>query len=156
MTQDDRQAVLTGGCQCGRVRYALYSEPVSADICHCRMCQRALGNLFGGFTGVRLDDFAWTRGAPRTYQSSSIVERGFCGDCGTPLSFRYLERDKISVTIGSLDQPARVRPTEQVGIESRVPWLQDALGLPGKRTEDDPPPGGLAALQSYQDPTGGG
>ena len=156
MMQEDRQAVLTGGCQCGRVRYALYGEPMSADICHCRMCQRALGNLFGSFAGVRLDDFAWTRGAPRTYRSSSIVERGFCGDCGTPLSFRYLERDKISVTIGSLDQPARVRPTEQVGIESRVPWLEEALALPGKRTEDDPPPGGLAALQSYQDPTGGG
>ena len=154
--QEDRQAVLTGGCQCGRVRYALYGEPMSADICHCRMCQRALGNLFGSFAGVRLDDFAWTRGAPRTYRSSSIVERGFCGDCGTPLSFRYLERDKISVMIGSLDQPARVRPTEQVGIESRVPWLEEALALPGKRTEDDPPPGGLAALQSYQDPTGGG
>jgi hypothetical protein len=156
MTQDDRQAVLTGGCQCGRVRYALYRQPTSADICHCRMCQRALGNLFAPFTGVRLDEFAWTRGAPRTYQSSSIVERGFCGDCGTPLSFRYVERDKISVTIGSLDQPARVRPTEQVGIESRVPWLHEALALPGKRTEDDPPPGGLAALRSYQEPTGGG
>ncbi|MCE3250927.1 MAG: hypothetical protein K0R41_4752, partial [Geminicoccaceae bacterium] len=47
MMQEDRQAVLTGGCQCGRVRYALYGEPMSADLCHCRMCQRALGNLFG-------------------------------------------------------------------------------------------------------------
>jgi hypothetical protein len=140
MTREARQAVLTGGCQCGRVRYALYSEPMSADLCHCRMCQRALGNLFGGFPGVARD--------------GSIVERGFCGECGTPLSFRYLERDRISVTIGSLDQPARVRPTEQIGIESRVPWLEEALALPGKRTEEDPPPGGLAALRSYQDPTG--
>jgi hypothetical protein len=156
MGQDDRQPVLTGGCQCGRVRYAFYGEPVSADICHCRMCQRALGNLFGSFAGIRLGDFAWIKGEPATYQSSSIVERGFCGHCGTPLSFRYRETDKISVTIGSLDQPARARPTEQVGIESRVPWLHEALALPGKRTEDDPPPGGLAAITSYQEPTGSG
>ena len=106
--------------------------------------------------GIRLGDFAWIKGAPATYQSSSIAERGFCGHCGTPLSFRYLETDKISVTIGSLDQPAGVRPTEQVGMESRVPWLHDALALPGKRTEDDPPPGGLAAITSYQEPTGRG
>jgi hypothetical protein len=156
MKQEDRQPVLTGGCQCGRVRYALYAEPLLADICHCRMCQRAVGNLFGSFTSIGGGDFAWTKGAPATYQSSSIVERGFCRDCGTPLSFRYLARDEIAVTIGSLDQPARVRPTTQVGIESRVPWLHEALALPGKRTEDDPPPGGLAAVKSYQDPAGAG
>ena len=148
MGQDDRPPVLTGGCQCGRVRYALYGEPISADICHCRMCQRALGNLFAPYTGIGRGDFAWTQGAPATYRSSSIAERGFCDHCGTPLSFRYLATDKISVTIGSLDQPARARPTEQVGIESRVPWLQEVLALPGKRTEDDPPPGGLAAITS--------
>jgi hypothetical protein len=156
MGQDDRKPVLTGGCQCGRVRYALYAGPTSADICHCRMCQRALGNLFGAFAGIRLSDFAWTKGAPATYQSSSIVERGFCGHCGTPLSFRYLETDKISLTAGSLDQPERVPPTEQVGIESRVPWLHEALARPGKRTEDDPPPGGLAAITSFQEPIGRG
>ncbi len=150
---EQREPVLTGGCQCGAVRYAFYLEPISADICHCRMCQRALGNVFAPFTGVRLGDFAWTRGEPATWQSSSIAERGFCRRCGTPLSFRYLGRDKISVTIGSLDEPARVRPTEQVGIESRVPWLHAALALPGKSTEDDPPPGGVAALESYQTPT---
>ena len=38
--------VLSGGCQCGAVRYALYAEPAAADICHCRMCQKAMGNLF--------------------------------------------------------------------------------------------------------------
>ena len=125
---EQREPVLTGGCQCGAVRYAFYVEPISADICHCRMCQRALGNVFAPFTGVRLGDFAWTRGEPATWQSSSIAERGFCGRCGTPLSFRYLARDKISVTIGSLDEPARVRPTEQAGSRAACPgcmrrWL---------------------------------
>jgi len=151
---EQRRPVLTGGCQCGAVRYALYGEPISGDICHCRMCQRAMGNLFGAFAGIGLGDFAWTKGAPATYRSSSVAERGFCGRCGTPLSFRYLAQDKISVTLGSLDEPARARPSEQVGIESRLPWLTDALALPGKRTEDDPPPGGLEAVRDYQDPAG--
>src|SRR6187200_2310218 len=91
---EQRTAVLTGGCQCGAVRYALYSEPISGDICHCRMWQRAVGNLFGTFAGTGLRDFAWTRGEPVIYRGSSVAERGFYGRCGTPLSFRYLDRDK--------------------------------------------------------------
>ena len=37
---------LTGGCQCGAVRYALHEEPTSPHICHCRMCQKAFGSFF--------------------------------------------------------------------------------------------------------------
>jgi len=147
----EKKPVLTGGCQCGAVRYALYAAP-KADICHCRMCQKAVGNLFLAAAGVALDDFAWTRGAPATYQSSSVAARDFCRTCGTPLTFRYLEKDEINVTIGSLDDPAAARPTAQFGIESRVPWWHDLLDLPGSTTEQDPPPGGLEALESYQHP----
>ena len=82
--------VLSGGCQCGAIRYALYAEPAAADICHCRMCQKAMGNLFMAVASVPQEQFAWTRGAPATWQSSAIAERGFCAKCGTPLSFRYL------------------------------------------------------------------
>jgi hypothetical protein len=30
--------VMTGGCQCGAVRYALMSDPTQASICHCLTC----------------------------------------------------------------------------------------------------------------------
>jgi hypothetical protein len=151
MTQE-RTALLHGGCQCGAVRYALYAEPVSADICHCRMCQKALGNLFMAAAGVPADAFAWTRGEPAVFKSSSAAERGFCRGCGTPLSFRYLGRNKIAITIGSLDDPARVKPRGQIGIESRMPWLEEVLGLPGKTTEEDAPAGALAGLKNLQHP----
>ena len=154
MAQAEREAVLTGGCQCGAVRYALYTEPRSADICHCRMCQRAVGNLFMAVASVKQSDFAWTRGAPATYRSSSIAERGFCSQCGTPLSFRYLAKDHIALTTGSLDQPERARPTSQYAIESRLPWFHELADLPGTRIADDPPPGGADALESYQDAAG--
>lgn len=146
-----REPVLTGGCQCGAVRYAFYAEPSGADLCHCRMCQKAMGNLFMSVASTPLEQFAWTAGQPRSYRSSSIAERSFCGDCGTPLSFQYVGSAKISVTTGSLDEPARARPTSQIGIESRVPWFHELADLPATATADDPPPGGLDALVSYQD-----
>jgi hypothetical protein len=149
----ERQAILSGGCQCGAVRYAIYVEPVSPSICHCRMCQKAMGNLFMASAAVPLEDFAWTRGSPASFRSSSVGERGFCARCGTPLYFRPLDADQIEITLGSLDEPARLKPRRQVGIESKVPWLDDMPGLPGKATEEDAP--GLAGMKTFQHPDHG-
>lgn len=148
----ERNPVHTGGCQCGAVRYALYSEPTGASICHCRMCQKAFGNYFAPLAGVPPRDLAWTRGTPGTFQSSELVERGFCRDCGTPLTYRVLDRDRISVSLGSLDDPSRVKPGEQFGIESRIAWVDEILSLPGIRTEDDVPAERLQRYASRQQP----
>ena len=121
---------LTGGCQCGAVRYRLDGAPTGANICHCRMCQKAGGGPFMAFAGVRLAELAWTRGAPRTFASSDIAERGFCAGCGTPLTYRALGRDRIGVTIGSLDAPGEVAPVKQFDAEARLPWLAAIFDLP--------------------------
>ncbi len=148
----ERNPIHTGGCQCGAVRYALYSEPTGASICHCRMCQKAFGNYFAPLAGVPPRDLAWTRGTPGTFQSSELVERGFCRDCGTPLTYRVLDRDRISVSLGSLDDPSRVKPGEQFGTESRIAWVDEILSLPGICTEDDVPAERLVRYASRQHP----
>jgi hypothetical protein len=127
---DGAQAVLTGGCQCGAVRYRLEAEPTGVTICHCRMCQKAGGAPFMAFGGVRMSQFVVTRGAISTFPSSDIAERGFCARCGTPLTYRALGKDRVSVTLGSLDDPNEVTPKTQLGAESRVRWLDDALTAP--------------------------
>ena len=132
---EETKAVLVGGCQCGAVRYALFAPPSGVHICHCRMCQRAVGGPFAALAPVELADFAWTKGEPGVFQSSSVAERGFCRDCGTPLSFRYLDSDEIDVTIGSLDQPEEIEPQGQYGIESRMPWFDRLAALPGSQTD---------------------
>ena len=132
---------ITGGCQCGAIRYTLHAAPTGASICHCRMCQKAFGSYFAPLAGVRLADFEVTRGEIAYFRSSDEVERGFCRDCGTPLIFHYIGSDRrISVSLGSLDDPAAIRPELQYGIESRVPWFGELAGLPGdKTTEEDEP-----------------
>ena len=90
---DDRPVLLSGGCQCGAVRYALTAEPYGTHICHCRMCQ-----LFSGAPVVAASAFPrkaviFTQGNPKYYQSthehtlfyksSLIAERGFCPNCGS-------------------------------------------------------------------------
>jgi hypothetical protein len=44
--------MLTGGCQCGAVRYALTAMPEGAHFCHCRMCQKAVGGPFAALVPV--------------------------------------------------------------------------------------------------------
>lgn len=136
---------LTGGCQCGAVRFA--AEKVGgAAICHCRMCQKAFGSAFGPLVTVMNEDLSWTRGHPKYFQSSSAVRRGFCETCGTPLT--YVARDdSVEVALGAFDDPGAVPPKAQLSYETRVPWF-DTLALLPKRDLNSPP----GDFVSYQHP----
>ena len=139
---------VTGRCQCGAVRYRVATPPRRASICHCRMCQRATGSYFAPLANVALDDFEVTEGELAIYRSSSIAERGFCRDCGSPLTFRYTELPDISVTIGSLDSPDAVAPARQFGAESTTTHWHTLHLLPATTTEEDMPPEWRAKLEN--------
>jgi hypothetical protein len=128
----ETKPVMTGGCQCGAVRYALFEVPVSS-VCHCRMCQKAVGGPFAALSKLPTAQFAWTRGTPGKFQSSSAAERHFCSACGTPLTFHYLVGDAIEVTTGSLDQPVGLPATKNFGVEARLPWINRLV--PGRLPE---------------------
>jgi len=145
-------AGLAGGCQCGAVRYRLMSEPTGANVCHCRMCQKASGGPFMAFGGVRMSEFVVTRGAISTFASSDIAERGFCAQCGTPLTYRGFGADRISVTLGSLDDPNAAEPAVQLGVESRVRWLERSLSAAETPTEQWLARKKIAAVQNHQHP----
>ncbi len=146
------EAVLSGGCQCGAVRYALYVQPARTSLCHCRMCQKAVGQPFAAYSAVPLDKFAWTRGNPPTFRSSSAAERHFCPACGTSLTFRYVHKADIDVAVGTLDHPERVRPVAEVGIESRVPWMPALENVPQEPTGGANPAEWLRTLKNFQHP----
>ena len=58
-------------------------------------------------------------------------------DAADALFFRYLAKDRISVSIGSLDEPGRVKPVSQYGSESRLPAFFELAGLPEEPTEPE-------------------
>ncbi|WP_172122805.1 MULTISPECIES: GFA family protein [unclassified Devosia] len=120
----------SGGCQCGAVRYRFTERPSNAHICHCRMCQKAFGAFYAPLVGGRRSAWELTRGTLATFMSSDHAERGFCARCGTPLTFRYTEGDRIAVSIGSLDHPEAFPPVDQHGTESRISWVPALGGLP--------------------------
>ncbi len=142
----------TGGCQCGAVRYRAIGPPSDVSYCHCRMCQRAVGNLFAALAMFDQDRVEWTKGEPAVFASSSAAERGFCSSCGTPLFFRYKASPSIELTVGSFDHPETLTPAHHYGIESRVPWHVIGDALPRAATDQNS--GYLKGAISRQDPLG--
>lgn len=147
---------MTGGCQCGAVRYRLKRPPSKVSICFCRMCQKATAGYFGAYASSTVEDVVWTKGAPSLFASSEAAERGFCPACGTPLTFAYRGKPGLSVAAGSLDDPAAFPPGIAYGIEGRMPWFDDLCRLTGTRTEDDIPPDEMPRYRSRQHPDGEG
>jgi hypothetical protein len=131
--------IMTGGCQCGRVRYAVPIDSDEAYLCHCTYCRRATGGVSIAFTNVRFADVQWTATPPDGYQSSPIAHRPFCRECGSPLGFQFLDGENMDLTVGSFDEPARFRPTSNFSIETALEAWMDVTHLPGKRLEDHAP-----------------
>jgi hypothetical protein len=144
--------VLTGGCQCGAIRFALSAAPVKVSICHCRMCQKASGAPFASLAEIEKGDFNWTRGTPASFRSSSLAERDFCSGCGTPLSFRRIDGPRIEIMIGAFDRPDRLVPTRQYGSESRLGWVVAISNLPSQTTLQNYGPDKLGGIVSHQHP----
>jgi len=70
-------------------------------------------------------------GEPAVYRSSPGVERRFCRDCGSPLTYEG-ERwpDQTHIMVCSLDDPVALQPTAHVHTDEQLTWLHLADGLP--------------------------
>jgi hypothetical protein len=145
--------IITGGCQCGNIRYRFVGELGKASICHCRMCQKAFGSWGAALVDMKLSDFTWTRGTPGVFRSSSIVSRGFCADCGTPLFMHDDDDADIEIAIGTLDRPNDIPPlSKQSAVESRVNWFMTMHNLPEERMQDYRSPEEMQKLATRQHP----
>ncbi len=122
--------MLAGGCFCGAVRYQVTAEPFHSTLCHCSDCRRMTGAPVAWFT-VPVSGFQFTAGAPRGFRSSPKVERQFCGDCGTGLTFQHADLpQEIDITTCSLDMPEQMAPKDHTFTRSRLAWMRLADGMP--------------------------
>jgi hypothetical protein len=142
-------APLTGGCQCGAVRFRV-ERLGRGSICHCRMCQKQFGSFYGPL--ITSHEVAWTRGAPKWFQSSDKARRGFCANCGTPLAYQVIG-EEYELAIGAFDEPARAAPAIQVNPNDKLPFVDALPQLHTRTAEEDPRQAAFnASLVSYQHP----
>lgn len=129
--------VFGGGCYCGAIRYEISSMPAWSAHCHCRSCQLALGGAFVTWCKVPATDFTVVQGSIKVCEKSPGIKRGFCGDCGTTLTYDAevdVEDQDWSgdawFATATLDDPAIASPRTHVFVSHRQPWIKLDDGLP--------------------------
>lgn len=127
---------LEGGCFCGELRYRAQSV-FDAGYCHCSICRRFTGCAALTWFSVPESEFSLLQGSPKTYRSSQNFYRHFCRSCGTHLFGTAIGAPPpnpgfklVSVGIGTLDEPDRVKPRVHQWWSSRVCWFADHERLP--------------------------
>jgi hypothetical protein len=128
MNEEIRMALLTGGCQCGAVRYEIAGAPLATYVCHCRECRKQSASAFGISLIVRRSDFQLTQGSPRLWSrgtdSGRTLHCAFCPDCGSRLFHEGApERETISVKGGSLDQPLDLTQAIHIWTTRKLPGV---------------------------------
>lgn len=123
--------MLQGGCYCGAVRYVVEGEVFDGTLCHCSDCRRIAGAPAVAWFSVGKVAMRFTKGNPATFRSSEHVLRGFCGTCGTTLTFQDDQHpDDIDIATASLDDPEAVPPRDHTFAAERLSWMRMGDGLP--------------------------
>jgi hypothetical protein len=100
-------------------------------ICHCHTCRKTSGAPVVAWISVPREGLSFLQGRPGRYTSSEGVERGFCGKCGTHLTYATEdEPDSIDLTTASLDDPERAPPTHHSWLSDNIDWVTFGDGLP--------------------------
>jgi len=124
-------AELTGGCQCGNVKFEVNGKPMMVALCHCRMCRRAHAAPAVAWAMFQLDQVRFTRARPKSYRSSPPAQRGFCSECGTQISFVSEDLPGvIDLSVGSFDRPELLPHSLHYWDSKRLPWVNFADTLP--------------------------
>jgi hypothetical protein len=103
--------MITGHCECGRVRYEVDADIKDFSHCHCSQCRRLHGAPYVTFAGISRDKFRYVSGEAdlKVYASSEANDRFFCAECGSNILVDAKpEPETLYLCMGTVDgDPAR-------------------------------------------------
>jgi hypothetical protein len=117
--------LLTGGCNCGAVRFEVGAPLASANYCHCTRCQRRTGTAAAVSGRVEPGSFRVVQGEDRmrAWKPETGAQKWFCGDCGSALfSLSPGDPDQVGVRLGALDSDPGIRPQWRQFVAYAAPW----------------------------------
>lgn len=129
------EEVISGGCNCGAIRYNIAAKPLAVAVCHCSNCRRQSGSAFSVNVVVPAGAME-IEGDMATYEdgdteSGSPVLRQYCTACGSPIRSMSTAQPKIAIVkAGTADNPGQFTPGMHVWTQSALPWVTIPEGLP--------------------------
>jgi len=133
---------ISGACLCGAVTFEVSPPYRWFAHCHCSMCRKHHGTLFGTTLGVARKRFRWLSGASDVvhYRASGAFPRTFCRHCGSKLPSASQSAASITVPAGLLAGDVGARPRTHIFVASKSPLctITDSL------TQHDAYPPGFA------------
>jgi len=113
---------VSGGCYCGAVRYRILERP-GTGICYCESCRKAVGGQSVVWLLSHRDRVEVAEGKPASYTAPNGAVWSFCACCGSTLFWEPGdESGTLTVTIGTVDEPASFAPENSSWKEDRLPW----------------------------------
>ena len=130
--------MLSGRCECGRVRYEVDGQIVDFSHCHCSQCRRLHGAAYATFAGVARDAFRYVSGSNgvKVYASSESNDRVFCAECGSNILVDPKdEPDALYLSMSSLDNDPPRPHGYHAYVGSKAPWHEITDDLPQYDTD---------------------
>lgn len=124
--------MLSGGCQCGAVRYEVSGEAAHHALCHCADCRASSGAPATAWMAFQADDFRVTKGEAIAFNSSGASWRHFCGTCGTGMYFINEEMlpGIVDIQSATLDDAQAHPPGAQIQTAERLAYMADLAAMP--------------------------
>ena len=122
---------LTGGCECGAVRYRVMDQFKYALNCHCSRCRAGTGTAFKAFGGIQRDRLEVVEGADGLLVwGDDEGNHTRCGVCGSLLYSVVRDGGWVHVAFGSLAAEPSIRPEGHIYVGSKAPWFEITDDLP--------------------------
>ena len=114
---------LTGGCNCGAVRFEITAPLLSSSYCHCTRCKRRTGAGASANARVEPGAFRLLAGEDRlrAWRPADGAAKWFCGDCGSAV-FSRDDQENVGVRLGTLDSEPGLRPSAHQFVAYAAPW----------------------------------
>ena len=119
---------MQGGCQCGKVRFHIESQPIVVYTCHCTDCQQQSSSAFGISVWVSVQSFILDKGQLKFWttlsESGNSKQCSFCGDCGSRIYHAFNDdSDVFSIKGGTLDDARHLQPIGHIWLRSSPKWI---------------------------------
>jgi hypothetical protein len=124
---------LKGQCMCSAVKFAASGAPDRVLNCHCNSCRSHTGAPMATLAVFREDQVTFSGAARKAYQSAPGVERAFCPECGTSMTWETElgeEGRLCAIHISCFENPDALPPDAHSFYVNRLDWFDAHDDLP--------------------------